>query len=70
MGSKMNHKTLQKIMNQKLYNLLENIFLELQDIKSKLETPWESIWDPNEKKTFWYHEIIVTSPPARESEID
>ncbi len=43
---------------------------KLKCIKTKLETPWEPIWDPIENKTFWYHKTVVTSPHAKKSEID
>jgi len=43
---------------------------KLRCIKTKPKTPWEPIWDPTKKKKFWYHQIVVTSPHARKSEID
>jgi hypothetical protein len=38
--------------------------LELRCIKIELETPM--IWDLIENKVFWYHEIVMTSPHAKE----
>jgi len=34
---------------------IENHPLELQRIKTEPKTSRESIWDPIENKTFWYH---------------
>jgi hypothetical protein len=44
--------------------------LKLWRIKIELKTSWELIWDPTENQTFWYHEIVMTSPHTRKSKID
>jgi hypothetical protein len=49
---------------------IENHPPELWHIKTKSETPQELMWDPTEKKTFWYHETVVISPHAKKSKID
>ncbi len=54
----------------KIVQPMENHPLELQHIKTKLETSRELIWDPTKNKTFQYHDIVVTTPHAKESEID
>jgi hypothetical protein len=47
---------------------IENHPLELWRIKIELETPWELMWNPTKKKTFWYDEIVVINPHAKKNE--
>jgi hypothetical protein len=59
-----------KNIEPKIVRPIRNHQSELWHIKTKPKTSQEPIWDPTENQVFWYHETIVTSPNAKENEID